>query len=479
MKSDTRKILAVGALLLSASSFAPAWATVEILAAAKPGSEWKSYPTRTLEDLPKSVAGKTDAQLSIYGGLTTDKAKATGFFHAEKIHDRWWLVDPDGGFFIHKGVASVNLARSPGAMTTLTAKFGSATNWAAQTTTLLRDHAFNGVGGWSDFESLRTVAQPLVYTRSWNFMSTFSKKRGGTVIQPGHTGYPGDCISIFDPAFESFCDEYAKQLADTKDDPWLLGHFSDNEMPLSRAALRNYLKLPADDFGYQAASIFLQSRHGHDAVTNSITEPDEQDFLGVVTRRYFEIVSRAIKKYDPHHLYLGSRFYGSNVRCPEIFKACGPFVDVVSVNYYHAWTPKPEHLEMWARESGKPILISEWYAKGADTGMANTGGVGWLVKTQRDRGLFYQNFTLGLLESKVCVGWHWFKYMDNDPDDQKADPSNRDANKGIINNRYEPYLTLLADMKLINERAYSLINYFDDPEKPTLKPTAAVKKKLN
>ena len=215
------------------------------------------------------------------------------------------------------------------------------------------------------------------------------------------------------------------------------------------------------DSGHQAAQTWLQSRHGKNATTNNITERDEQDFLGVVTARYFEIVSRAIKKYDPNHLYLGARFYGSNIHCPEMFKAAGPFVDVVSVNLYGAWTPNPERLEMWTRESGKPFLITEWYAKGLDSGLANTGGAGWVVKTQRDRGLFYQNFTFALLESKGCVGWHWFKYMDNDPAAKKTDASNQDSNKGILNNRYEPYPPLLEAMKQINQRAYGLINYFD------------------
>lgn len=116
---------------------------------------------------------------------------------------------------------------------------------------------------------------------------------------------------------------------------------------------------------------------------------------------------------------------------------------------------------MWARESGKPVLITEWYAKGADSGLANTSGAGWLVKTQRDRGLFYENFTLGLLQSKVCAGWDWFKYIDNDPADTGTDPSNRDSNKGILSNRYEPYRPLLDSMKRVNERAYGLVDNFD------------------
>jgi len=76
-------------------------------------------------------------------------------------------------------------------------------------------------------------------------------------------------------------------------------------------------------------------------------------------------------------------------------------------------------------------------------------------------GWFYQNFTLALLESKNCIGWHWFKYLDNDPDDLTTDPSNRDSNKGIVNLRYEPYAELMAAMKSLNANIYALADYFD------------------
>ncbi len=450
----------VAALLLAAAPAAPGQPlTVEV--AAKPGGKWTARPTRTLDDLPAAVREKTDAGLSRYGGLLARKTRATGFFHPTKIGDRWWLADPEGCLFLHKGVVSVATLRTPGAQASLKDKFGSETNWATRTTALLREHGFNGLGAWSDTERLRAAPQSLVYTRIWNFMSSYGRKRGGTYQQPGHTGYPNDCIFVFDPEFEAFCDEHAKQLAATKDDPWLLGHFSDNEMPLKRGVLTNYLALPAQDAGHRAAATWLRARHGEQATAKDITEQDHMDFLALVVERYYRIVSRAIKKYDPNHMFLGSRFHGMGLRLPEIFKAAGPYLDVVAVNYYNAWTPDPQRLDMWVRESGKPVMITEWYAKGMDTGMPNTGGAGWVVKTQRDRGLFYENFTLGLLESKGCVGWHWFKYADNDPTDTKADPSNRDSNKGIVNNRYEPYPPLLNAMKRINERVYLLVDYFD------------------
>jgi len=118
-------------------------------------------------------------------------------------------------------------------------------------------------------------------------------------------------------------------------------------------------------------------------------------------------------------------------------------------------------MKRWTEWSGKPFLITEWYAKGMDSGYSNLSGAGWTVKTQRDRGLFYQNFTLGLLESGDCVGWHWFKYMDNDPADLSTDPSNRNSNKGIVTIRFAPYAPLLEAMKELNSQVYSLAEHFD------------------
>lgn len=457
MKPITRHCLLLACLVCPALA-EPADRRVEV--ATKPGAKWESKSTRILEDVPGLAELPADA-LDRFGGSADRKEKATGFFHTAKIDGRWWLVDPEGGLFLHRAVNSVSMLRTPAAQDSLKARFGSERDWAARTTALLRDHGFNGTGAWTDTDRLRAVPQPQPYTRIWNFMSAYGKKRGGTFQKPGHTGYPGDCLFVFDPEFETFCNDHARQLAADKDDPWLLGHFSDNELPWPASALKSYLALPDTDAGHQAALKWLRGRHGAEAASKDITPEDASAFQQFMAERYFRIVSRAIRKADPNHLYLGARFHGSDLRTPELFRAAGPHVDVVSVNYYRAWTPDPERLSMWAAESGKPVLITEWYAKGADSGMGNTSGAGWLVKTQQDRGRFYENFTLGLMQSKACVGWHWFKYADNDPADQQADPSNLDSNKGMLNNRYEPYTPLLESMKRVNTRAYGIIGRFD------------------
>lgn len=430
----------------------------------RPGDKWVPKPTRSLDDVPGAASIAPDTALSRYGGLTSRKEKATGFFRTAKVKGRWWLVDPEGYLFHQRGITSVSMPNTQTALKAWKAEFGTETQWAERTNTLLRNHGFNGFGAWTDTRTLRAVEKPMAYTRIWNFMSSYGKKRGGTYQKPGHTGYPGDCIFVFDPEFEKFCNEFARQLAADKDDPWLLGHFSDNELPLPANALRNFLALPDSNAGHHAAWKWLRERKGANAREKDIKPEDSAAFLEFMVDRYFRIVSQAIKKHDPNHLYLGARFHGRALRNPEIFRAAGRHVDVISVNYYHAWTPEPERLAMWSGESGKPVLITEWYAKAVDSGMANTSGAGWLVKTQRDRGLFYENFTLGLLQSKECVGWHWFKYIDNDPTNTRADPSNTDSNKGILNNRYQPYTPLLDSMKRINERAYGIIDHLENAQ---------------
>jgi len=289
---------------------------------------------------------------------------------------------------------------------------------------------------WSEDGVLRQSPRPLAYTPQWNFMSSYGRKRGGTYQLPGHTGYPNGCIFVFDPEFERFANEHARKLEATRDDPWLLGHFSDNELPFPRDSLDRYLHLPPGDPGHKEAVRWLRERKGSERAR--ITDGDREAWRGHVAETYFRIVSRAIKRHDPNHLYLGSRFHGSEKRSEAVFRAAGKYLDVVSVNVYGVWTPSGEMLRRWAKWSGRPLLITEWYAKGADSGLPNLTGAGWTVPTQRDRGYFYQNFVLALIESGVCVGWHWFKYMDNDPEDTRADPSNQ-----------------------INRVAYPLTGYFD------------------
>ncbi len=428
---------------------------------------WKEYPTRILADLKGFTPASSPAALDKYGGWTAQKYTATDFFHTKKIGDRWWLIDPEGHPFLFMGVVSVSPGKEADQQKdAFQSKFKTPEGWAAAATDILKETGFNGTGSWSSDALLAKAPTRVVYTPNWNFMSSYGKKRGGTFQQAGHTGYPRDAIFVFDPDFVTFCDEHAKQLAAAKDDPYLVGHYSDNELPFPKDALDKFLSLPPTDAGGKEARAWLASRRGGAAIVEvagaakALTLEEREAWRGYVAERYFEIVSKAIKKYDPNHLYLGPRLHGNALNTQTIMQAAGKHLDVIAANLYGVWDPMTamQRMSGW---SGKPMMVTEWYAKGEDSGMENLSGAGWTVATQKERGQFYQNFTLGLLESKGCVGWHWFKYRDNDPNDRSADPSNQNSNKGIVNVRFEPYVPLIEAMKPLNQSAYALTGYLD------------------
>ncbi|MDF7807977.1 hypothetical protein P4E94_11050 [Pontiellaceae bacterium B12219] len=428
-------------------------------------AKWVPRETRTIETLSDFTPGNA-VEMDQYGGRVDMQTEATGFFYPKKIDGRWWLVDPDGNLFIHKAIAGVYAGLNDYSRGTTLRVFGSEENWADFSADLLQKYGFNGCGGWSEALLLRETDHPPVYTQSWDFMADFAEEREIAWQVSGHMGFPDKVWPVFHPDFEAYCDTYAQKLAGTKDDPYCIGHFSDNELQVPVDMLDRTLKLdlekyPEMKYNVEEANRWLAERKGGSANLDDINDADRDEFIAYMFDRYFQLTTAAIRNVAPNHLCLGSRLHGAATRMPLVLKTAGKYVDIISVNYYYKWDPDPEQIAMWVEQSGKPFIITEWYAKGHDTGLENTSGAGWLVKTQADRARFYHNFSLGLMESKNCVGWHWFKYVDNDPNDLSVDPSNRNSNKGVVTYDYKPYTELLEPMKQLNDNVYSLIDYFD------------------
>jgi hypothetical protein len=419
--------------------------------------KWQKFPSRTvtlLTTLPTKAI-----PTNVYGSDLRLKSKRTGFFRTEKIDGKWWTIDPDGYAGLQIAVNSINQGKSDRNQQNFQSVYGNEKQWIQSTGKLLVDNGFNAAGSWSETDAIqqynKSASKPISYTVMLNFMSSYGSKRGGTRQEAGHRGYPNNTIFVFDPAFENHCDQLASELVKYKDDKNLFGYFTDNELPFNIKNLEDYLSLPnKKDFGHLAAKKWLADNN---IKQEEITTQNKADFLGFVADTYFSIVTKSIRKHDPNHLSLGSRFYSSEKNVKEFMQAAGKYLDVISVNYYNTWTPSQTSMVKWEKWSGKPLLITEFYVKAEDTGLGNLSGAGWLVKNQQDRGLFYQNYCLSLLQSKSCIGWHWFKYQDNDPTYTKADPSNNDANKGIVDNEYRVYQSLLDEMKKLNTNRFQLI----------------------
>ena len=425
-------------------------------------NKWITYNALTLNCYSEFTTS-TEVELSPYGGrMDLDQQEAIGFLYVKRIGgqeqeqdgqeqsqpQRWSFVDPDGYLFLSCGVNSVKIDDDKEAirLESFETEFdNNHTKWARRTyKKLVCKWGFNTLGCWSDYKAFIDAGTRVPYCPRWSFLRWYARKRphGRVIIKPYQHPVP-----VFDPEFESFCDNHAKALLLTRDDPWLLGHFSDNELPLrSRDLLQRYLSQPVSDPGYLAASKWLEDRG---KTRHDITESDNQEFCTLVIDRYFRIVSTAIRKYDPNHLFLGSRFNASSITQDFSYTGCGPWVDVVSINYYKRFTPEQELLTHWSKLADRPILITEFYAKGEDApGCDNEVGAGFTVPSQKERGIFYEHYTMGLLQNPNIVGWHWFRYADEDQ-----------SNMGICGLNFEPYRPLVRSMQRINTNLYPLSDF--------------------
>lgn len=445
---------------------------------------WKNYTAKTIDHLLGFSYGK-DPAIDSYGGYKVNQSKATGYFRVEKKGNRWWLVDPDGYPFIHKGIAVFSPGTSDNQKAALITKYGTSSTWVTSESQMLRDHGFNGAGAWSNVDLIRNSTKPLVYTVIVSPMATYRaqhiKKYGGSYPSGsyGWQGYYHDIVMVFDPEFDTYVESSIAPIATYKNDKNLLGYFTDNELPWIDKALYNHIfYLVSTEAGFVAAVKWLDERRGTTTILSTladknsttfkaylagITTAEQSAFTGYYFETYMKKVTAAIKKYDPNHLYLGCRFNQSadELDNSEIFKVAGQYIDAISINHYRKWEPDATIMNNWTTWSGKPFIITEWYTKGEDSGLPNNTGAGWNVPTQLDRGYFYQNFAIELIRSKACVGWHWFTYQDNDPLNLNTDISNRDSNKGIVNSNFEPWTPLLDNMKIFNDHVYDLIQFFD------------------
>lgn len=437
-------LLSKSAPLLFAALFSsPLWAveTAEVLR----GKNYETEECVTLRDLT-GYSQREKNNVGLYGGWRHKRLEGTGFFRVVKQSDRWWAVDPEGYPLLSIGINSVN--PPDGGPDTSANK--ETLEWAKGATGRLRKYGFNTAGSWSSADVIRKQKRPIAYCLRWNVSSHYRNDRKKR--HPASGEHP--VLYPFDPEFESFCEQLFQEARTTMEDPWLLGHFSDNELPFrEKDIVKLYLSHPEDDPNHLAAQKFLKDRKA-----KKVGWKEDRDFLELVVDTYYRKVASALKKNDPNHLFLGTRFHGRALHSEQIFVAAGRHTDVISVNYYHRWTPEKKRIENWSALAGKPVLITEWYAMAEDSDLPVQGfGAGFPVRTQADRAKFYQHFSLGLLEIPSCIGWHWFKYRDS---------SN---NAGIVDNENEPYDILWKSMGEINQRAYSLINYFDHQRENKMK----------
>ena len=455
----------------------------------------KPYETRTyeaLDDLGKYTDYEAQGEIEqdVYGGWMNPamRQEATGFFYSKKIDGRWWFIDPLGYPCIVRTISgpNINYLGSPNQKKAALDKYGTSEKWTIATIRWLKDEV-----GFNAGRQLYAVEEPTIRESSFGGVAGGYGSKLGTNKGGGGstTFYENNTMNVFDPGFVDFADEKAKSLIATANDPLLTGHTSDNELPMDVNMFTNYLSVDytkeINYYSYAAAWTFLINMSGEENPSaKAIDDEMKELFRGFVYDRYFNVVEAAYRKYDPNHMYLGCRFLTGVKDAPWILRFAALYLDVMTINWYGQWTPNEQDIYEIAQCADLPLEVTEFYTKAFENDgsfddpndpLKNTRGAGWVVRTQQDRGDFYENFTLRLIESGVFVSWQWHQYLDDDDSPEViykggkpdatginwVDQSNIDANKGIVNNWHEPYEELCESMAQINFNVYRLALHFD------------------
>ena len=419
-----------------------------------------------------------------YFGTLGHTTAATGFFRVEKIRDRWWLITPEGRPFYSAGVNGIRFSGTATAdgvkhyEETARRVYGSREAWAEAQIARCVEWGFNTVGAWSDWQLLR---KRMPYT---------------VMLYVGGSDWrTGRIADYFDGSFRTAAREKMQKVAaPLADDPYLVGYFLDNEMRWARDHRGGHL---LDDFvardpespGKKAVIAFLKKRYetmarlqtdfGTGAASweallqyrrlaargTSGAVATRGAWAGEAARVFFTTLDEELRAADPNHLNLGVRFIGQ-MTPREVIAEAGKVVDVMSVNFYELtlitmsanrllhpfYLATDDFLAAHYQAGGRPILVSEWGYRAADSGLPNT----WppiypTLGTQRDRADAYERTVRRALAHPWIVGQHWFIYTDQPPEGRFDGENN---NWGLVSEKDEPYEELVRRAAKVHRAMY-------------------------
>lgn len=358
---------------------------------------------------------------------------AEGFFRVrQKASGVWTFVDPDGNDFFLRAVDHIGGENEKGDLSRV------------------KDHmatwGFNTQGVRSDGR------KPLLPGMPWfcnikigaTLGDTPDPERGLTL----NLHKPGSAMpNVFRPDFEEHAFRLARKIcAPHKDDRLLVGYCLDNELAfqgrnrgvsgkwgLFEAARGK----PATNSAHIALMKFLAARGF--ASADNVPMPVREEFCRLVARKYFDVLTRAIRAADPNHLILGSRFAAHYDWTDE---EAGKYVDVISFNCYppvdlDAGRVHPsvvKNIRKVYERGKKPVMITEWSFPATDSGYKDAGpGAGQRFATQAQRTKATEIFARTMLAMPFLVGYSYFMWQDSPAG------SREETNYGLLDRDGRPF----------------------------------------
>lgn len=358
---------------------------------------------------------------SKFGGFLDTNVGGTGYFRVQKIDGRWWFVDPEGYLFLSISGGGPS-AGGGGNADTLE---GHENLFAALPPTSPVPAGFGGgFGGprgprmmsFGEWNLHRRYGDDADWRGKWadmavKRMSAWGLNTGSPKPESfpylGHLRVRVESIygiqDVYVKDFEKNVSESLAYLADSKDDPYLIGYFLQNEPSWLETEPR-VCQLLLDDPREMPIKDALKAY----LAANGDTEQTRTKFIHETYRRWIGTLSNAVRKYDPNHLILGIRFGHSSVPHEDILQIVKDYSDVYAFNTYRI-APNKEYLDAVMAAVDMPMIDGEFHFGTIDRGMA-PGLV--QVADQEQRAVAFRYFAENGFSHPALVGIAWFQYTD-------------------------------------------------------------------
>lgn len=401
-------------------------------------------------------------QYGTYGGISNAgfQGNATGYFHTEIIGGRTFIIDPEGYPYFAVGMNTVELGATDAQKAASVAMFGSEEGFYQGVTDKFRELGINTVwgGDWKilcDEYGMNVVA-------GTGFVSGYMSANKLTLNNSTQKFKHNNTMNVFDPDFETFSINRAiATVGEYGSNKRIIGWTTDNEITAGQFMLYDYLTLdataPENAFSYAAAWTFLKARTGKaNPSIDDITPELSEEFKAFVYDRYYQVCEIALDEAGVKQMYLGNRIHSDNKFSEGYLRAASQYVDVMTVNLYGGPEPSVDTVEFMYKYSGKPIVVTEFYAKAQDAldmngiPLMNQTNAGWVVETQEDRAAHYENYVMIMLESRCCVGWTWYRFRDNDQRVYGDEAGNIYVEHDYVSGAVSAYLEVGTYQKTLN-----------------------------
>jgi hypothetical protein len=392
------------------------------------------------------------------------REQASAPFSIEQQGQTAWLLRPNGERFFSLGVCCVNQGASRAEFDSVNPgyaawqQYADSNRWASGALSRLNAWGFTTVAGWSDFQALQGCPDEAI---------AFAP-----VLHIGSTaGAPW--WDMWDPKIIDRMDQVAReQILPLRDDPRLIGYYSDNEIGWWNAILFKMTLEQAPTSGQRQRLIqLLRQTYRNDwseLLRDFESSPGvenweqlerhgilflrpggkgihpQRQFLALLAERYYSLVRDIIRKYDRRALILGDRY--PSFYYPEVARAAARYVDAVSSNLNASWNDglfTRFYLDTLHALTGKPMIIGEFYMCAQENRSRNKNSRGDypVVATQKERAAGFRNTLQALLKIPYVIGADWFQYYDQ-PTHGRFDGEN--FNFGLVDIHDRPYEALIT-----------------------------------